>query len=62
MPHEIAAPVSNDSSSGSGTSVLAGAFIHGACAPCPVTPYTTMPSTQSCDQPTRQWWQTPQPL
>src|ERR1700674_5562964 len=45
VPHEIAAPVSNDRPSGSGTNVLAGTFMYRACPPLPVTPYTVEPST-----------------
>jgi hypothetical protein len=33
VPHEMAAPVAKLSSSGSGTSVCAGTFMCGACAP-----------------------------
>ena len=38
VPQEIAAPVSKESSSGSGTRVRAGHFMKAAWAPCPVTP------------------------
>ena len=38
VPQEIAAPVSNDSSSGSGTKVRAGHFMYRAWAPWPVAP------------------------
>src|SRR5439155_5927167 len=61
VPHEIAAPSSKVSDSGSGTSVDAGTVMNGACPPWPVMPYTTMPWRQSCAQPTRQCMQRPQP-
>ena len=38
VPHEMAAPSSKESSSGSGTSVRAGTFMSGAWAPWPVMP------------------------
>ena len=62
LPQEIAAPSSNEISSGSGTSVKAGTFMYGAWPPWPVIPYTTMPCGQSCDHPVRQCLQSPQPL
>ena len=38
VPQEIAAPSSKPIESGRGTSVRAGTFMKGACAPCPVMP------------------------
>ena len=38
VPHEIAAPVTKESASGSGTSVDTGTFMYFACPPCPPEP------------------------
>jgi hypothetical protein len=38
VPHETEAPSSNESESGKGTQVKAGASMNGAWPPCPVIP------------------------
>ena len=61
VPHEIAAPVTKESESGSGTSVDTGTFMYRAWPPCPPEPYTTVPSRHIWVQPARQCLQVPQP-